>query len=136
MRVILAVVGVYHVATGVLALVDGHAFFDQIGHYGVENDHYIGDVGAFYLGVGIALLVAVQRPSWRVPLLAMAALWYGFHALNHAFDIGEARSDARGVFDTVALAIGALISAYLAWAASRLGQAPGGTVSQERETVP
>jgi hypothetical protein len=136
MRVILAVIAAYHAATGVLALVDAHTFFEQIGRYGVENDHYIGDVGAFYLGFGIALLVAVQRPGWRVPLLALGALWYGFHALNHAFDVGEARSDARGVFDTVALAIGALVSAYLAWSASRLGRAREAAVSRERETVP
>jgi hypothetical protein len=135
MRVILVVIGIYHVATGVLALVDAHAFFDQIGRYGVENDHYIGDVGAFYLGIGIALLVAAQRPGWRIPLLALGALWYGFHALNHAFDVGEARSDARGAFDTVALAIGALVSAYLAWAASRLSQAREATVSREREAT-
>ena len=136
MRAVLVVVGAYHLATGVLALVDAHAFFEQIGRYGVENDHYIGDVGAFYLGVGIAFLVAVQRPSWRVPLLVMGALWYGFHALNHAFDVGEARSDARGVFDTVALAIGALVSAYLAWAASRLSEAREAVVAKEGERVP
>jgi hypothetical protein len=133
MRVILVVVGAYHLATGIVALVDAHTFFDQIGRYGVENDHYIGDVGAFYLGIGLALLVAVQRPGWRVPLLALSALWYGFHALNHAFDVGEARSDARGVFDTVALAIGALVSAYLAWAASRLSEAREAIVSKEGE---
>ena len=135
MRAVLVVVGAYHLATGVLALVDAHAFFEQIGRYGVENDHYIGDVGAYYLGFGIALLVAAQRAGWRVPLLALGALWYGFHALNHAFDVGEARSDARGVFDTVALAIGALVSAYLAWAASRLRQPREAIVSPERERV-
>jgi hypothetical protein len=122
MRVILVVIGVSHAALGVLALVDAETFFDEIGRYGVENDHYIGDVGAFYLAVGIAFLVAVQRPGWRAPLFVLGAVWYGFHALNHAFDVDEARSDARGVFDTVAIAIGALVSAYLARAASRLGE--------------
>ena len=37
-----------------------------------------------------------MRPAWRAPLLWLGALWYGFHAINHAFDTGEAKSEARG----------------------------------------
>ena len=80
------------------------AFFEQIGNYGAENLHYVGDVGSFTLAYGIALLVAVGRRSWWVPMLALGAIWYGLHALNHLFDVGEARSDARGWADTLLLA--------------------------------
>jgi hypothetical protein len=127
LRIVLVLVGVYHVAQGALALIDPGTFFDQIGRYGVENDHYVGDNGAFVLAFGIVVLVAAQRPAWRVPVLALAALWYGFHAINHAFDVGEARSDARGIADTAALAVGAAFSAYLAWVSARLeaGQPAG-----------
>ena len=61
----------------------------------------MGDVGAFVLAFGIAVLIAAQRPAWRVPVLALGAIWYGLHAINHAFDVGDARSDARGIFDTL-----------------------------------
>src|SRR2546430_10151974 len=63
--VILALIGVINAALGALALIAPDTFFDQIGRYGVENSHYVGDVGAFVLAFGIAVLVAARRPSWR-----------------------------------------------------------------------
>lgn len=120
LRTILVVVAVYHVALGLLALLAPDTFFEQIGHYGVENSHYVGDVGAFFLAFGIAIGIAVARPAWRAPLLWLGALWYGFHALNHAFDTGEARSEARGWSDTVLLAFGGVGAVWLARVSERL----------------
>ena len=120
LRLTLVVTGVYHVATGALALIAPDTFFDEIGKYGIENAHYVGDVGAFTIATGAALLVAAWRPQWRVGVLGLLALWYGFHALNHAFDTDEARSQARGWLDTGLLALGAVAAAYLTWVAARL----------------
>lgn len=111
---VLALVAAYHVLSGGLALLAPGTFFEQIGLYGEENRHYVGDVGAFVLAFGIALGIAVVRPAWRAPLLWLGALWYGLHALNHAFDVGEARSALRGWADTLLIALGALVSAWLA----------------------
>jgi hypothetical protein len=130
MRAALIVLGVVQVASGALALVAPGTFFDEVGRYGVENQHYVGDVGAFVLAFGVAVLIAAQRPAWRVPVLVLGTFWYGLHAINHAFDVGDARSDARGIFDTLYIGLGALLFAYLAWAAAKL-QAPG-TVSLDR----
>jgi predicted anti-sigma-YlaC factor YlaD len=120
LRWTLLIVGVYQLVTGLLAMIAPDTFFDQIGQYGSENSHYVGDVGAFVAAAGVGLLLAVNRPSWRAPLLWVGAVWYGLHALNHLFDIGEARSDARGVLDTALLALGAAGSAYLAQVSERL----------------
>jgi len=117
---ILAVVAIYHVATGLLALVAPDTFFEQIGHYGVENSHYVGDVGAFILAFGVAVGISVVRPSWRAPILWLGAFWYGFHAINHAFDTGEAKSEARGWTDTLAIAFGGVGAAWLARVSERL----------------
>jgi predicted anti-sigma-YlaC factor YlaD len=117
----------YLLITGVMALVAPDTFFDQIGKYGIENSHYVGDVGAFTTAAGIGVLIAIWRPSWREPLLWVGAAWFGLHALNHLFDIGEARSDARGIFDTALLAFGGVGSAYLALMAQRM---------QERDETP
>ena len=61
-RAVLAVIAAYHVVTGLLALIAPDTFFDQIGHYGIENSHYVGDVGAFMLAFGVAVGIAVVRP--------------------------------------------------------------------------
>ena len=67
LRAILAVIAVYHVVTGLLALVAPDTFFDQIGHYGIENSHYVGDVGAFLLAFGVAVGIAVVPPRLARP---------------------------------------------------------------------
>lgn len=131
MRAVLVVLGVLQVASGTLALIAPGTFFDEVGRYGVENQHYVGDVGAFVLAFGIAVLIAAQRPSWRVPVLALGAIWYGLHTLNHAFDVDEARSDARGIVDTIYIGIGALLFVYLAWAAARLHALAAGSDRKE-----
>jgi hypothetical protein len=129
LQAVLAVVAVYHVVTGLLALVAPDTFFDQIGRYGIENSHYVGDVGAFMLAFGVAVGISVARPSWRAPILWLGALWYGFHAINHAFDPGEAKSEARGWSDTLLIGLGAAVSAWLARVSERLSSksaGPGG----------
>jgi hypothetical protein len=120
MRVALALIGVINVALGTLALIAPDTFFDQIGKYGVENSHYVGDVGAFVVAYGIGVLVSIRLPSWRVPVLYLGAIWFGFHALNHAFDTGEARSSARGWVDTAYIAALGLLLVYLARVSARL----------------
>jgi len=125
LRAVLAVAAAFQIVTGALALIAPGTFFDEIGRYGVENSHYVGDVGAFTLASGIALAVCVFRPSWRAPILWTGAIWFGLHALNHAFDTAEARSDARGWLDTILLALGALGSAYLASLSSRTEEGAG-----------
>jgi hypothetical protein len=127
MKAILIFIAAYHVVTGFIALVAPDTFFDQIGHYGIENSHYVGDVGAFLIAFGVAIGISVVRPSWRAPLLWLGAIWYGFHALNHAFDTAEAKSEARGWSDTILLLFGGLASAWLARVSERLaGEGEGG----------
>jgi hypothetical protein len=120
---ILLVFAAYHLITGAIALFAPDTFFDEIGRYGVENSHYVGDAGAFTFAYGLALLLAVARRDWAAPILYVGALWYAVHAFNHLFDIDEARSDARGTFDTIALAFGAVFLAWLGRISQRVGQA-------------
>jgi hypothetical protein len=126
LQAVLGFVAAYHVATGLLALVAPDTFFDQIGHYGIENSHYVGDVGAFMLAFGVAVGISVVRPSWRAPILWLGALWYGFHAINHAFDTGEAKSEGRGWGDTIAILFGAVASGWLARVSERLNAGDAG----------
>jgi hypothetical protein len=128
LRAVLFAIAAFHAVLGLLALFAPGTFFDEIGRYGSENTHYVGDVGAFYLAAAFGLAVAAVRPRWRVPILLVGGVWYGVHALNHLFDVGEARSDARGWTDTVLIALGAAGSVWLAGVAARLerGETPHG----------
>ncbi len=111
-------------------------FFDHIGEYGIRNDHYIGDVSAFYLAGGIGLLIAATRRAWREPICVVAALWYGFHALNHLTDVGIASSRGHGWSDTILLAIGAAAFAFLAKAASDSEREGGGPGARRPSPIP
>lgn len=120
LKAVLFVIALWHIVTGGMALVAPDTFFEQIGHYGIENSHYVGDVGAFMLAFGVAAAISIRRASWRAPILWLGALWYGFHAINHAFDTGEAKSEARGWGDTIAIAFGGVAAAWLARVSERL----------------
>jgi hypothetical protein len=119
LRPVVAAVAAVHIGLGGWQLLAPGSFFEHVGRYGAENTHYVGDIGAFTLAFGIAALLAVTRPSWRAPVFAVGALWYALHALNHLFDIDENRiSEARGVLDTVLIALGAALLAWLARASA------------------
>jgi hypothetical protein len=121
LRIAIGAVAAVNLAIGVFAAVAPGAFFEQVGTYGAKNTHYVGDVAAFYLAAGLGLLATIRLPSWRVPLLAVVALWWGLHALNHVGDIGQASSSAKGVADTALIALGAAAIGSLAWMAARVG---------------
>ena len=125
-RIALYLFGAFNAILGAIMLVDPGWFFEHIGKYGVENDHYIGDVGSFYLAAGLGGIMAARRPAWRVPICVVSAGWYLFHAINHLTDIGIAPSRAHGWSDTILLAIGAAAFALLAKAAHDDQQAAGG----------
>src|SRR2546421_4305440 len=94
MRAVLVVLGALNAASGALALIAPDTFFDQIGRYGAENSHYVGDVGAFVLAFGIAVLVAVRRPSWRGPGVAPGGRWGGPLTPNPPLPVRPGRGEA------------------------------------------
>lgn len=119
LRLVLAGAGLFQVGQSIWMIVSPGSFYDAIAGFGVQNDHYIRDVATFGLAAGGLLLAAVTRPSWRVPALVFAALWYAAHAVNHLADIDRADPDWVGPVDFAALTVGAIIFAVLArWVAT------------------
>lgn len=107
--------GAYSVALGLFMVIAPGAFFDQLGPFGVRNDHYIQDNASFELPLGLMLLAAIRWPSWRVPALAFATVHWALHTVSHLADIGGADPGWVGVFDFVALVLGtALLGVVLA----------------------
>ena len=103
LRLVLINLAFAQLTLGVLLAVAPGFFFDTIADYGTKNDHYLRDISTFYLAFGVVLLAALERVSWRVPLLAFGALQYGLHTLNHLLDIGEADPGWLGPFNFIAL---------------------------------
>jgi uncharacterized protein YjeT (DUF2065 family) len=101
-----------------LALAPG-AFYDAIANFGARNDHDLRDMAAFYLASAVVLAVAASRPSWRAPVLALVGLQFVLHAVNHLLDSGVADPSWVGPFDTVSLALGALVIGVMFRAAQR-----------------
>ena len=112
MRALLLVFAAVQLVLGALLWVAPGFFHENLGPFGSRNDHYMGDLATWYLAIGAALLVAVRRPSWRVPVLAVAFTQYALHSLNHLIDISEADPSWLGPADFVSLL---LATAVLGW---------------------
>ena len=111
------VFGAYHLALALFMAVAPRSFFTNVGPFGVVNTHYIRDTATFNAAIGVALLVAVRRPSWRVPVLALTTLQFLLHSVNHLVDIGRAHPAWNGYFDFFSLATATLLLAWLLRAA-------------------
>jgi hypothetical protein len=113
MPVLLAIFGFIQVLTGALLWLAPGFFFDEIGPYGVRNDHYMGDLATWYLALGAALFVAIRRTAWRVPVLAVLFLQYALHSLNHLLDVSEADPDWLGPANLVSLLLATILLGWM-----------------------
>lgn len=123
-RSVLTLLGASQIALFAWMVISPSSFFDAIASFGPQNDHYVRDAAMFPLAIGIGLLVSARRPSWRVPSLAIAAVWYLAHAVNHLIDIGDADPGWIGPFDFVVILLTGLLLGWLAIAAARLNGDP------------
>ena len=82
------------------------------------NQHLVQDVGTAYFMTAIAAFWALRVPQYRFPLMAVASVFIGLHAVIHVVDIVEGRC-GDPTDDVLAVIIPALV-----WIAvtARLGQ--------------
>jgi hypothetical protein len=132
-RLGLLVLGVTQVAIALWIVIDPGSFFAHVGGFGVRNDHYLRDVATFEMALGVVALVAVQRPSWRLPVLFFAALQFTLHTINHIADSGKAVASTSGAGDAIELGIGALLLVGLLWLVVREPRAAPGAASRSPE---
>ncbi|HTY95980.1 MAG TPA: hypothetical protein VMB91_02995 [Solirubrobacteraceae bacterium] len=130
----LAVFAVLYLAEALFMLVSPHSFYKSIGGFDAYNPHYLRDVATFSAALGAGLAVAVVRPSWRVPMLAVTTLQYALHSINHLFDIDIAHPRWSGYFDFFSLAVGTLALVWLLRAAIACERGP--MTSPHRKETP
>ncbi len=54
--------------------------------FGPLNEHFVRDIGAAYVMMGIGLAWAAAVPAVRFPVVALTTVFYVLHALGHAYD--------------------------------------------------
>ena len=64
-------------------------------HTGPFNPHFVRDIGCAFLTVGVALVWAGLRAELRRPLVSVAALFLGAHALLHVYDTSTGALDTH-----------------------------------------
>lgn len=112
---ILAVFGAYSLALGAFMMLAPGVFFDSLGSFGTRNDHFIFDAASFELPLGVLLLTAVTRTSWRTPALAFATLHWALHTVGHALDLDHGTGRAAGFAEFAGLALGTVWLAAACW---------------------
>ena len=86
-KVVAAVIGAFYLVTGAWAFLVPMSFFSAVATFAPLNVHLLHDAGAFQIGLGLALTVAVLlRAPLRVPLIAVLGASV-VHVIAHVEDI-------------------------------------------------
>lgn len=107
--VLLLVFAALSIVTGLLMGLLPGTFFDEVAPFRPRSDHFIRDLATYSLASGVVFAVAAYVRSWRVPVLAFAALQYALHAVNHLADIDATDPRRLGVAAFVYIGIGAIV---------------------------
>jgi len=136
MRLALGVLGMTQIAIGAWLAIDPDSFVDAIAAFGPADHHFLRDVATFQAGIGIALLAAVGRPSWRAPVLFAALVQSALHTINHLFDIGGTDPGWHGPVDFVSLLLLTGAFAYLMQEAAAEPRQPRARPAPASEKLP
>jgi hypothetical protein len=114
--VTIGALGLVFVTTGAWAGIGSDSFTRALADFGPQNDHLVHDFGAASVAVGTGLLLAVRRVAWRTPVLVVATVWNGLHAISHLADIERAESRAVGIAEAALLVAATVLLGALATA--------------------
>jgi len=110
----IGLLGALFAGLGAWAGVDSGSFTEVLADFGPENDHLVHDFGAASVAIGACLLLAVRLPAWRAPVLVVATVWNGLHAVSHLADVGDAASRGLAIAEAALLVGGTALLAVLA----------------------
>jgi hypothetical protein len=85
-RLIALLGGLFFVGFGAWAFFDPRSFYEQIATWPPYNRHLFHDAGAFQLGIGAALLLALQWKDGLAVALGGGAVGAIMHAISHFID--------------------------------------------------
>lgn len=122
--------GVFFATLGLWALLAPRSFYETVATWPPYNRHLLHDVGAFQVGLGSTLLLAVWRPHLTLAA-ALAGVGIGslLHFASHVVDHGLGGQPSIDLPSLSILALVLLLAAVVSLTRSRVR--PGG--SKERE---
>jgi hypothetical protein len=109
----LAALGLTSLAIAAFQTLDPASFVQHIGPFGTASGHYLRDLATWAAAYGACLLVAIARPGWRRPVLAVGIVQGALHVVNHVFDAGSAQPVSTGIADAVLLAALLAVTVWL-----------------------
>ncbi len=106
--------GLLMVGVGAWAMVDPRSFFDVVATYPPFNEHLLHDIGAFNLGLGAVLLLALVWSDALLVGLVGVGIGAAAHALAHWLDVHLGGTPADPWYVS-ALAAVLLVSGAVRW---------------------
>ena len=86
-NLVVAVFGIFTLALGIWALADTTSFYDNIAEWPPYNRHFIHDIGAFQIGLGVALVFAlIWQGDAVLAALGGGAAGATLHSVVHITD--------------------------------------------------
>jgi peptidoglycan/LPS O-acetylase OafA/YrhL len=108
------VAAIFLLFTGVWAFGWPQSFYDEIATYPPYNAHFLHDFGAFQIGFGLALLLALRMRDALFVALVGTGIGAALHAVAHIIDYGDGgRTSDPYLLGVVAALM--LIAAVLRW---------------------
>jgi hypothetical protein len=121
-QAVAALGGIGFVGFGAWAMLSPRTFFETMARFDPYNQHFIQDIGAFQVGLGAVLLVAVAVRN--ADLLAAALLGTGLgaalHALSHVIGMDLGGTPAMDIPIFGGLAALLLIAGVVRWRTARV----------------
>lgn len=113
-RYVAVAAGLFLVVFGAWAFFGPKSFFDQIATFQPYNEHLIHDIGAFQIGLGATLLLALAWKGALASALAGVGIGSAFHAIAHWTDkdLGGRDSDPYGLTIVAVLILAAAAMAH------------------------
>lgn len=106
------VLAALNLGPGLIAFVAPGTFVSQLASFGAGGEHYVRDLGAAQIALGLAAAMASAKRCWRPGVAFVLAVHVVLHATSHVVDRSAGTASATW---GVALSLLAQAAALLVW---------------------
>ena len=129
--IVLWLAALFSLVAGIYLFVAPHSFYDQFATFPPYNRHLMHDVGAFQIGIGATLLLALRWTDASFVALAGAGAGASVHFVAHVIDHNLGGETSQTAMFGV-LAVLLLLATALRWQAMRKDAMPAQTRDEAR----